>query len=271
MKSINKDTRLCISISEKPSNFGNTLHNELYKELNLNFIYKSFKIKNLKSSIDAIKTLNIRGCGVSMPYKERVVSYLDKMDPLSKSINAVNTIVNKNGKLKGYNTDIYGAIESLKKCNITKNYSVFMIGAGGAAKAFLLALKKLKIKHISIANRNKKRLEKLKSITKFNIIDWKDKSDFNADLLINATSIGMYPKVREMGFSKSNILNSKAVIDVIINPIKSRLIIEAEKLKKRNCAGYVMSMYQARRQFYLYTSINPKLSLLEKKIKLILK
>jgi len=271
MRLINKDTKLCISISEKPSNFGNTLHNELFKELDLNFIYKSFKIKNLKGAIDAIRVLNISGCGVSMPFKEKVIPYLDEMDPLSKSINAVNTIVNTNGRLKGYNTDVYGAIEAFKKFNVNKNNSVFMLGAGGVAKAFLLALKKMKINKIYISNRKMKRLTKLKKIAKFEIINWKDKNNFNADIIINATSIGMYPKINEMIFSKNNIINSKVVIDVVVNPLKSRLILESEKLKKKICPGYIMSMHQARRQFYLYTGINPRLSVLEKKIQLILK
>lgn len=271
MRSINKDTKLCISIAEKSSNFGNTLHNELYKELNLNYIYKSFSIKNLRGAMEALRSLNITGCGVSMPYKEKVIPYLDEMDPLAESVNAVNTIVNYNGKLKGYNTDINGAIASLKRCNVNKKDTVLMLGAGGAAKAYLFALRKLNIKHITLANRTESRLKGLKNITEFDIINWKNKNNFKSDIIINATSIGMHPRFKSISFSRVNIINSKAVIDVIVNPIKSKLIIEAEKLKKLSSPGYIMSMHQARKQFYLYTGINPELSLLEKKIKLILK
>ena len=271
MTLINKDTKVCISISKKPGNFGTILHNSLYNELNLNFIYKSFSVKSIHDAIKAIKTLNIKGCSVSMPFKENVIRYLDDIDELSESIGAVNTIVNNGGKLKGYNTDIYGAIESIKYAKVKKTNSVLMLGAGGAAKAYLFALKKLDIKKITIANRTKKRLSKLSKISEFDIIDWKDRNHFNADVLINATSIGMYPNLDKMEFKKNSILNSKIVIDVIVNPLKSKLIIEAENMKKITCPGYIMSMYQARRQFKLYTGIAPPLSLIENKIKLILK
>jgi len=268
---INKDTKFCISISEKSGNFGTTLHNSLYKELNLDFIYKSFSIKNIRDAIIAVRTLNIKGCSVSMPFKEDVIYYLDEIDELSKSIGAVNTIVNNDGKLKGYNTDVYGAIESIKYSKVKKTDSIFMLGSGGAAKAYLFALKKLGIKKITLANRTKIRLKKLEKISKFDIVDWKNRGNFNADVLINATSVGMYPYLDKMEFKKDNILNSKIVIDVVVNPLKSKLIIEEEKLKKKTCPGYVMSMYQAKRQFRLYTGVNPSLSLIESKIKLLLK
>ena len=163
---INKDTNLCISISSKPSNFGTTVHNAAYKELGLNYIYKAFGTKNLKGVIEGVRSLGIRGCSVSMPFKEDIIPYLDELDPLAESIGAVNTVLNTNGILKGFNTDVIAAIKSLEAIGLNKEDRVLLIGAGGVAKAILGALKMNGANDINITNRTDKRLEKLKKINK---------------------------------------------------------------------------------------------------------
>ena len=105
---------ICISISEKPGNFGKIIHNAGYEALGLNWIYIPFKITNLEDTIKGIRALGIRGCSVSMPFKEKVIKFLDDIDPLANEIGSVNTIVNNNGILKGYNTDFLGFQKSFK-------------------------------------------------------------------------------------------------------------------------------------------------------------
>ena len=104
-----------MSLSARPSNFGTSFHNYLYRELNLNYLYKAFRTTSLEDAIRGIRALGIRGCAISMPYKEAVIPLLDKIDPSAGRIKAVNTIVNDSGVLTGFNTDyqaVYGLVHS---------------------------------------------------------------------------------------------------------------------------------------------------------------
>jgi len=102
---LNKDTQLCMSLAARPGNFGTRFHNFLYRELGLNFIYKAFTTSDLPSAIGGVRALGIRGCAISMPFKERCIKHLNELDASAKGILSVNTIVNTDGYLKGYNTD----------------------------------------------------------------------------------------------------------------------------------------------------------------------
>ena len=116
MPILNKDMTLCISLSARPSNNGTRFHNHLYEQLGLNWIYKAFAPTDLAQAIAGVRGLGIRGCAVSMPYKEDVIALVDVMDPSAKAIDSVNTIVNDGGTLTAYNTD-YTAIEQLLQRN----------------------------------------------------------------------------------------------------------------------------------------------------------
>jgi len=145
---------ICISISEKPGNFGKIIHNAGYEELGLDWIYIPFKITNLENTIKGIRALNIRGCSVSMPFKEKVIPFLDEIDSLAKKIGSVNTIVNNNGILKGYNTDFIGFQKSFKKLHVMKHEKILILGSGGVAKSILVGLQNLKFRNIYICSRN---------------------------------------------------------------------------------------------------------------------
>jgi len=103
---INKDTQLCISLAARPGNFGTRFHNFLYRELGLNFVYKAFTTRDLRAAIGGIRALGIRGCAVSMPFKEDCIELVDELDSSARRIMSVNTIVNTDGILKAYNTDL---------------------------------------------------------------------------------------------------------------------------------------------------------------------
>ena len=146
MRAVNRKTEVCISIATKPGNFGSAFHNSAYDLLGLNWVYIPRKVESatdLERAINGVCALNIKGCSVSMPYKETVIKYLDELDISAEKIGAVNTIKQLNdGTLKGYNTDFYGAKKALEKAEI-KGKEVLMIGAGGAAKAVGLAVREL--------------------------------------------------------------------------------------------------------------------------------
>ena len=151
---LNKDMTLCISLSARPSNNGTRFHNHLYEQLGLNWIYKAFAPTDLAQAIAGVRGLGIRGCAVSMPYKEDVIALVDVMDPSAKAIDSVNTIVNDGGRLTAYNTD-YTAIEQLLQSNaVPTDYSVLVLGAGGMAKATVAALRDAGFKDVTVVARN---------------------------------------------------------------------------------------------------------------------
>lgn len=259
----NKDTILCISIAAKPSNFGMTVHNCAYRAADLNYLYKAFGISDLNGAIQGIRTFGIRGCSVSMPFKESVIPLLDELHPAAATIGAVNTIVNKNGYLKGYNTDVYGAEMVIKSLNLPSDCSVLLLGAGGVARAILYALKSLGIYDVTITNRSLNRLHDFNLAQKCEIIPWSDRSLKRATLLINCTPIGMVPDAEKMPIDSSALVFFQMVIDVVLSPPETRLIQISKKLGKRVAAGYEMGLHQAIRQFELYTEQEAPIKVME--------
>jgi len=115
---IGRDTQLCMSLSARPGNAGSRLHNHLYELLGLDFVYKSFSTRDLPASIGGIRALDIRGCAISMPFKEAVIPLIDHLEPSARAIEGVNTIVNDGGVLKGYNTDFVAVRDLLDRRKI---------------------------------------------------------------------------------------------------------------------------------------------------------
>ena len=255
---------LCISVAEKPGKFGITVHNAGYRALGLNFMYKTFAINDIKGAIIGVRSLGIRGCSVSMPFKEKVIPFLDRLDPLAKKIGAVNTIVNDNGQLIGYNTDVIAVEKSLKPLQIKNDNDIIIFGAGGVSRAILVALKNLKLKNITVANRTTRKGERLAKEFNVNFIQWSKRENVKAEVLINATSIGMFPNIFSSPISKNKIKNSQIVMDVVATPPKTKLIKIANKQGKITVDGLKLSLYQAFTQFKLYTGRNPPIQVMQK-------
>ena len=251
--SINKDTQLCISIAERPSNFGTTLHNMAYAALNLNYIYKAFAINDLAGAITGVRALGIRGCSVSMPFKQAVIPFLDEMDETAKSTGAVNTIVNCDGHLTGYNTDLIGARIVLASLQPEPDERVLILGAGGVARAILVALRQLGCTRVSVANRDIEKVATLNTIMPCSAVAWSEREKEPVQLLINATSVGMAPSVGLMPVDSNFVQGVRAVMDVVVSPMESRLIACARASGKTVALGYQMSLEQAAAQFTLYT------------------
>lgn len=266
---INKDTTVCISIALKPGNFGATVHNAAYKKLGMNFIYKPFGLEpsNLPVAIQFIKALKIRGCGVSMPYKEDIMKYLDKIDETAKKIGAVNTVVNANGVLEGYNTDYYGAKIALEKTFKLKGKTVLIIGAGGAARAISAAVKELGAKEVFITNRTFEKAEKLAEEFDLSLIKFDEIKNIKADLLVNATPVGMNPDTEKIIIDISLLNNFKALLDVVTAPPETLLMKESKKKGLTVIPGYLMSLYQSAKQFELYTGIEAPLDVMKESLK----
>jgi shikimate dehydrogenase len=263
---ISKDTQLCISIGEIPSNFGTTLHNLAYSALNLNFIYKAFATTDLAGAIAGVRALGIRGCSVSMPFKQAVIPLLDDLDETAKSTGAVNTIVNDSGHLTGYNTDLIGAHIVLASLQPKADERVLILGAGGVARAILVALRQLGCKRVSVANRDLGKIADLNSIMPCSAVAWEARAQQQVHLLINATSVGMTPASELMPVDIDFVKGARAVMDVVVSPMESRLIACARASGKTVGLGYQMSLEQAAAQFTLYTGYAAPRSVMEEGI-----
>lgn len=258
---------LCISLSARPSNNGTRFHNHLYQQLGLNWIYKAFAPADLAQAIAGVRGLGIRGCAVSMPYKEDVIALVDVMDPSAKAIDSVNTIVNDGGRLTAYNTD-YTAIEQLLVRNaVPTGYSVLLKGAGGMAKAAAAALRDTGFKDVTVVARNEasgRALAEQYGFTWQAEVDGGTGSDaVKADMIINVTPIGMKggmkggPEAESLSFPTEVIEAAKLVFDVVALPAETPLIRAARAAGKPVITGAEVATIQALEQFVLYTGIRP--------------
>jgi shikimate dehydrogenase len=252
---------LCISLSARPSNNGTRFHNHLYEQLGLNWIYKAFAPTDLAQAIAGVRGLGIRGCAVSMPYKEDVIALVDEMDPSAKAIDSVNTIVNTDGHLTAYNTD-YTAIEQLLRSNaVPPGYSVLVQGAGGMAKATVAALRDAGFTDVTVIARNENAGRPLAEQYGFR---WRPALDGGtADLIINVTPIGMEggmqggPEADSLSFPDDTIAAAKVVFDVVALPAETPLIKAARAAGKPVITGAEVATIQALEQFVLYTGVRP--------------
>ncbi|MCX6784668.1 MAG: shikimate dehydrogenase [Candidatus Komeilibacteria bacterium] len=269
---ITKDTRCCISIAERPGNFGSMLFNNCFKALSMDYIYKPFRLLagDLPIAIQAIKALGIIGCGVSMPHKIEVIKYLDEVDEVAKKIGAVNTIVNQGGILKGYNTDYSGAFASLSQIFDVRGKKAFILGCGGAARAIVTALKSAGIDEIIITSRDEKRCLIVAKEFELQYNPYAQKERVRANILINATPVGMF-KEDESIIGKSSLVNFEGVMDVVISGDETDLIKQARSLGLKFIPGYKMATYQALAQFKLYTGVDVPQEIIENVINLYFK
>lgn len=229
---------------------GYIIHNDLFKKYKLNSVYLNFQVDDLGDFMKNFSNL-LSGFSVTMPHKEKILHYLNGIDKTAKKIGAVNTVVNNNGKLKGYNTDIIGAIKSIESKTKIENKNVVILGAGGAARAIALGILGKKGK-LTILNRTVEKAEKLAKEFNCNFGSLQDFDKIKTDILINTTSVGMHPNINETPINAKFIKNT-TVFDAIYNPEKTKLLQEAEK---NNCiiiSGKEMFINQAAEQFKLWT------------------
>jgi shikimate dehydrogenase len=257
---LNKDMTLCISLSARPSNNGTRFHNHLYDQLGLNWIYKAFAPTDLAQAIAGVRGLGIRGCAVSMPYKEDVIALVDAMDPSAKAIDSVNTIVNDGGRLTAYNTD-YTAIEQLLQGNaVPTESSVLLKGAGGMAKATAAALRDAGFRNVTIIARNEAAGRALADLYGF---AWRAElgtgAEATADMIINVTPVGMAggPEADALSFPAETVEAAKVVFDVVALPAETPLIKAGRAAGKQVITGAEVATIQALEQFVLYTGIRP--------------
>ncbi len=255
------------------------MHNASFKKLGMDSFFTAFEVGNIKNAISAMKSLNIRGASVTIPFKIQAAKYVDKLDPLARQIGSINTLLNKNGKIYGYNTDGIGALEALKKNKVKiKGSRILLLGNGGSARAIAFTLL-AKGADITIAGRNKKNILKLINDIKkkYKNIDYilmnKIDKDYmnNINVIINSTPVGMTPDVDNIPIDPGLILKKHAVFDIVYSPHNTKLLKAAKSKGCKIVHGIEMLLNQGAKQFEIWTGRKAPLPAMQKAVTKFLK
>ena len=236
------------------------LHNYWLKKNNIKGIYdkEKFNSNELKNLILSVRNNEINGVNITVPFKNEIIPYLDKLSPESKNTRSVNTICLKDNKIIGHNTDIDGfqlALEDTKYEISGKK--ILILGAGGVVASIIFALKKMKASKIMISNRTKSKAETLNDLfNDLTIINWGEIPDF--DMIINATSLGLNDK-DEIKLDFSKIGKGKFFYDIIYNPKETNFLKTGKNLGNKIENGKKMFIYQAAAAFNIWHGIYPKI------------
>jgi shikimate dehydrogenase len=255
---LNKDMQVCISLAARPSNLGTRFHNFLYDELGLNFIYKAFTTTDLEGAVRGIRALGLRGCSVSMPFKEAIIPLIDVMAPSALAIESVNTVVNDNGVLTASNTDFEAVLQLLQDREISTQQTVLVRGSGGMAKAVVAAFRTTGFEELTVVARNAVAGSALASKYGYrHILDSELASSTQTyDVIVNVTPIGMSGENQsDLSFTPAIIDAASLVFDVVAFPSQTPLIRHALEAGKQVISGAEVIALQAALQFAAYTGV----------------
>jgi shikimate dehydrogenase len=251
------------------------MHNAAFHHLGLDYEYQPKAVKPgcLEEFIEA-KVRNdpvVRGANVTIPHKVEAVKLMDRLDKSAKTIGAVNTIVNDDGTLTGYNTDGLGAVKALEEAYGSLRHSkVLLLGAGGAARAVAHQIAEL-VSDLSIINRSQAKAaaltESVRQVCKGASVKPGGLGDLasaisSADILINATSVGMKNSTKTTIVDPKLLRPGLLVFDLVYNPLRTKLLIDAEAAGAKVLYGAEMLVYQGAEAFRLWTSIEPPITLM---------
>ena len=250
--------------------FSPFIHNLAFELTGSDYVYLPFDvpIESLKDAVKGMVALGIKGFNVTLPHKEKILFYLNQVSEEANIIGAVNTVINENGRLMGYNTDVNGVYESLLpyKDDIAGEV-VSIFGAGGAARSVIYALiRYFKVGQINIINRTEQIAESMKEYFSIKMLYNSIKSYelvppdlvnvlYDSKLIINTTSVGMSPNIDDSpitiadGFRKGQI-----VFDVVYNPLKTKLLKLASKKGAKTISGLRMFVEQGAKSFEMWTN-----------------
>jgi shikimate dehydrogenase len=235
------------------------LHNYWIKKYKIDAVYEKKLLNNneIDSLILDIREEKIHGINITVPFKKKVIPFLDVLSEGAEISQSVNTIYKKDNKIIGDNTDIEGFKLSLEKTKLeAKNKKALILGAGGVVPSIIIALKKIKIKKIYLSNRTElKAIELKKNFPEIEIIKWGETLDF--DIIINATSIGLKEE-DEININYQQISKNKFFYDVIYNPPETNFLKNAKKYGGITKNGKMMFIYQAQKAFFIWHKIVPE-------------
>jgi shikimate dehydrogenase len=254
---LSKDTRLCISLAARPSNIGTRFHNYLYDLLGLDFIYKAFTTTDIAAAIGGVRALGIRGCSVSMPFKQDVIALVDRVQDSARAINAVNTIVNDDGRLTASNTDYIAVQRLIDEHGLDASKSVLIHGSGGMASAVGAAFRDSGFHSGIVVARNAETGAALAKHLGYEYAA--EVGSHTADVIVNVTPIGMAggPDEHSQAFETSTIAKADTVFDVVALPSETPLITAAREAGVKVITGGEVIALQAAEQFERYTGVRP--------------
>lgn len=250
------------------------IHNASFRSMGLDCVYVAFDVKphHLKQAVDALRALGIGGANVTHPYKSEVVKFLDEVSEESMVTCSVNTIVNEGGRLKGYTTDGYGGVRALVEAlGSLEGLRIVVVGAGGAGRSLVYRLAKVRCE-VCLMNRTVSRarefIERLSgsSIAKLSYAGLDEHSYVSrADVLVNATTVGMTSPGTPI--SPSLLRDQMLVFDMIYTPLKTPLLIEAERRGIRTMNGIPMLVYQAAEAERLWLGLEPPVEVMFREVR----
>jgi shikimate dehydrogenase len=258
-------TLLCATIAH-PNRATKTpiMHNAGLKELGLNFVYLAFEPEDLQGALTGMRALEIRGFSVSKPYKETILPLLDELDPVAERIGAVNTVLNNDGHLKGFNSDWIGAAEAIKEKGKLTGAKVALLGAGGAARAVAYGLKQ-EGATITLFNRTVERAARLAADLEVDFGGSLSELDAIAanNVIINATSVGFHPDVTNSPIPDSALDSNHLLLDLVFNPKETKLLKQAQDQGCEIVYGTRMLVLQGAFQFKLFTGADAPVDVMQ--------
>jgi len=266
---ITAQTKICMVIGDPVEHsLSPQMHNAGYVALHVDdeYVYVACRIdiNQIENFVKGIRAMNIQGVSCTIPHKLVVMPFLDEIDEVAKKIGAVNTIVNENGKLIGYNTDWLGILKPLEKITKLENKTVALIGAGGAGRAAAYAVKSQKAK-LMIFNRTFDKAQALaeefgaEAHTLADIENVKD-----SDIIINTTSVGLKNK-NETILPKQYITNNHIIFDAVYGE-ETQLVKDAKEKHAQIISGIEMLLYQGVEQFKLFTGYDAPVEIMRKSL-----
>ncbi len=231
------------------------MHNAAFAATGFNGVYAAIRVKDIRLAAAGMRSLGLRGASVTLPHKETVMACLDTIDPSARRIKAVNTIVNADGELKGFNTDCAGALQALREKVPVSGQTVAVIGAGGAARAVIHGILSAG-GTVCVFNRSRDKGEAL--ATELGA-EFRPLEEFTAErfeILVNTSPVGMTPQAEQSPVPREKLRPGMVVMDIVYTPLKTRLLIEAEAAGCVTIDGLAMFVYQGARQFELWTGLS---------------
>ena len=251
------------------------IHNGAFTRLGWNAVYLAFEVKNIEEALRGARGLGVKGLSVTVPFKTEVIPFLDKVERLAAKIGAVNTIAHRGEKLIGYNTDWVGALEALEERIHLKGKRIVLLGAGGAARAIGFGLRKRDYP-VTVVNRSKERGEALSKELRCAYLPLSSLArmkagELEAEIVINATSLGMYPREKETPIPKELLKEGMVVMDIVYQPLRTRFLREAEGKGCVTIEGLEMLIRQGMAQFEIWTGRRLEIGQIKKDLRRILK
>ena len=241
------------------------MHNAAFAAVGMNAVYLAFGLRDVSGAVLAMRSLGMGGASVTIPHKGDVMACLDEVDETARKIGAVNTIVNRAGKLIGFNSDVDGAMRALEEKTVIAGKKVAMIGAGGAARAIGYGICQ-KGGALVIANRSEGKGQALADDLGASFSPPHELDLAQVDILINATSVGMTPRVDEVPVLIEGLTSRTLVMDIVYNPLETALLSAARTRGCPTVDGTAMFLFQAVAQFEMWTGLKAPVALMRQTV-----